>query len=71
MRGLWYDKDMTKTTQTSQSMNRTEMIELLAALNVTTTLVRLAESREDGKGVCGAFTVKTDHGRFWLAIETA
>jgi len=45
------------TTHTTLRMDRTEMLNLLDMLNVTTTLVRLADDREDHKGVCGAFTV--------------
>lgn len=45
-------------THTTSPASREEMIELLARLNVTTTLVRLAETREDHAGVCGAFTVR-------------
>lgn len=58
-------------TQTSRQLTRTEMIELLSALNVTTTLVRLA--LREGKGVCGAFTVTVDtegvNDLFTLSID--
>lgn len=56
-------------THTTSPASREEMIELLTRLDVTTTLVRLAESREDHAGVCGAFTVRMDP-RFRLAPFT-
>lgn len=45
-------------THTTPRMDRAEMIDLLDKLHVTTTLVRLADEREDHAGVCGAFTVR-------------
>lgn len=60
-----------ETTQTSLLITRTEIIEMLTNLNVTTTLVRLAETREDGKGVCGAFTVVHQNGDYILQIDLA
>lgn len=45
-------------THASRQLMRTEMIELLSAMNISTTLVRLAH--QQGKGICGAFTVTVD-----------
>lgn len=45
-------------THTTLRMDRAEMIELLAKMNITTSLVRLADERDDRSGVCGAFTVR-------------
>lgn len=46
------------TTHATLRMDREEMLDLLSRLNVTTTLVRLADQREDHTGVCGAFSVR-------------
>jgi hypothetical protein len=47
-----------ESTHTTLRMGRAEMLELLSKMNVTTTLVRLADDREDHTGVCGAFSVR-------------